>query len=579
MPPLQSKATRWKQDEDNQHLLGEEDDYRSSLDIESLASSSHATTDTDASWFKQKKRGDKSRTIGSRHPSTSPLKDEFAPEKGQGHHRVHYGDDDTKYTADDNGDIELQHTMDSKSALRPPGLQRGRSGIPLLSKSGEDEEQGRESFQASYNDPERPRPRSRQSSAHFDPGVLQRPTFSRRSTMHSRVPSEIAAANSTRKKYTYAAFFLILSLISFCVQTELSSHIQHDLGWDKAYCMMYFTHGSWVVLWPVQLLCLRIAQRDVPWPTFWRRHKQLLKSTAMMVETQLMDVTSNSVLRRSRPIRYMVRTTAFITSALTIAGLSWYIAVSLTTPSDLTAIYNCSAFFAYVFSVPILKEPLRLDKSVAVFIAVAGVLVVAYGDTKAPSEDGTSEPDASASGRFFGNIVIGIGSVLYGLYEVMYKRFACPPEGVSPQRGMVFANTFGACIGLFTLTVLWIPIPILHWLNIERFELPNASTGWLVLLAVLMNATFSGSFLVLISLTSPVLSSVAALLTIFIVAIVDWMLTGDPLSFAALVGGSMIIVAFLGLSYSTYREMAEHAAQKFEVDLVDSDEDDELNGP
>ncbi|POR37249.1 Putative vacuolar membrane protein, partial [Tolypocladium paradoxum] len=413
----------------------------------------------------------------------------------------------------------------------------------------------------------------------YDQPAPGRPTFSRRSTMRSRSPREVAAEHATRKKYTYAAFFLATSLVSFCVQTELSAYIQHDLGWDKAYCMMFFTHGSWIVLWPVMLGVLRLQKRDVPWPVFWRRHKQMLRSTVAMIELQTLDVFSPSAQRRVRPVVYLVRTTAFITSALTVAGLSWYVAVSLTTPSDLTAIYNCSAFFAYVFSVPILREPLRLDKSIAVFIAIVGVLVVAYGDTDtstgaADAPPGNAEPGAGS--RFVGNLVIGVGSVLYGLYEVLYKRYACPPEGVSPGRGTIFANTFGACIGLFTLTVLWIPLPILHFLHIERFELPEPSTCWLILVAVLANATFSGSFLVLISLTSPVLSSVAALLTIFIVALADWFLTGQPLSWAAIIGGSMIIVAFVGLSWSTYREMTEHEARKLATDYTDSDEDGDL---
>ncbi|PHH81032.1 hypothetical protein CDD80_4336 [Ophiocordyceps camponoti-rufipedis] len=403
-----------------------------------------------------------------------------------------------------------------------------------------------------------------------DDGDGRPPPMSRRSTMRSRSPLAAAAAAQARKKYTYAAFFLAVSLVTFAIQTELSAHIQHDLGWDKAYCMMYFTHGSWIVLWPAMLLVLRLQKRDEPWPVFWRRHRQMLASTVAMIELQTLDVFTPSAQRRARPAMYLIRTTAFITSALTVAGLSWYVAVSLTTPSDLTAIYNCSAFFAYVFSVPILREPLRLDKSVAVFIAIVGVLIVAYGDT---GESVGKGHQPGAGSRFVGNLVIGIGSVLYGLYEVLYKRYACPPDGVSPGRGTIFANTFGACIGFFTLTVLWIPLPILHVLGIEKFELPDASTGWLVLVAVLANATFSGSFLVLISLTSPVLSSVAALLTIFIVALADWFLTGQPLSWAAIIGGSMIIVAFLGLSWSTYREMTEHEARKLSVDLTDSEED------
>lgn len=185
-----------------------------------------------------------------------------------------------------------------------------------------------------------------------------------------------------------------------------------------------------------------------------------------MVELQTLDVPRN---QRS-PIPYFVRATSLIACALTIAGGSWYVAVNMTSPSDLTAIYNCSAFFAYAFAVPILKDKFRLDKSFAVALAIVGVLIVAYGDSKptkhtshsggAPLDPGT-EPE-EPNNRLLGNLVIGVGSVLYGFYEVIYKKYACPPEGTSPGRGMIFANTFGSMIGCFTLTVLWIPLSTLR---------------------------------------------------------------------------------------------------------------------
>lgn len=293
----------------------------------------------------------------------------------------------------------------------------------------------------------------------------------------------------------------------------------------------------------------------------------------------MVELQDLSVPRGQRsPIPYILRMTAFVTSALTVAGGSWYVAVNLTSPSDLTAIYNCSAFFAYAFSVPILKEKLRFDKSFAVLVAIIGVLVVAYGDSTPTKHGGKSGgsvgggEEKEAQNRVAGNLIIGVGSILYGLYEVLYKRLACPPEGVSPGRGMIFANTFGSLIGSFTLLVLWFPLPILHVTGLEKFELPTGQTAWLLFISVLANATFSGSFLVLISLTSPVLSSVAALLTIFLVAIVDWMWTGVPLSPAAILGGLLIIAAFLLLSWSTYREMTEERRKK-QVDLSDSDSD------
>jgi len=55
--------------------------------------------------------------------------------------------------------------------------------------------------------------------------------------MRSRSP-DTQAKLAARKKYTYAAFFLVLSLIAFTVQTETAEYIQHDLGWNKAYCML-----------------------------------------------------------------------------------------------------------------------------------------------------------------------------------------------------------------------------------------------------------------------------------------------------------------------------------------------------
>lgn len=269
----------------------------------------------------------------------------------------------------------------------------------------------------------------------------------------------------------------------------------------------YLTHGSWSLLWPMQLLILKAQKRSIPWRPFLRSHLAQLRTTAQMVYTQDLHLSPRAAQRS--PIPYFLKMTAFVTTALTVAGGSWYVAVDLTTASDLTAIYNCSAFFAYAFSVPLLHEKLRLDKSLSVAIAIAGVLVVAYGDT-APTKHGghsggsvgggppaanPTDPDNAADketkNRALGNIVIGVGSVLYGLYEVLYKKLACPPEGTSPGRGMIFANTFGSLIGVFTLCVLWIPLPILHYTGLEPFELPHGKAAWMLAISVLANASTS----------------------------------------------------------------------------------------
>jgi hypothetical protein len=109
--------------------------------------------------------------------------------------------------------------IDEMGDRRPP-LNRsmdGRSHQPLLQK--DDEDRGRTGYNASEDPQDRP------------------PMFTRRSTMRSRSP-DTQAKLATKKKYTYAAFFLGLSLISFVIQTETAVYIQHELGWNKAYCML-----------------------------------------------------------------------------------------------------------------------------------------------------------------------------------------------------------------------------------------------------------------------------------------------------------------------------------------------------
>lgn len=79
---------------------------------------------------------------------------------------------------------------------------------------------------------------------------LERPHMSRRSTFRSRTP-DVEDKNLTRRKYMLASGFLLLSLISFVIQTETAVYIQHELHWDKPYCMLYvisFLPGSFPVI-------------------------------------------------------------------------------------------------------------------------------------------------------------------------------------------------------------------------------------------------------------------------------------------------------------------------------------------
>jgi hypothetical protein len=56
--------------------------------------------------------------------------------------------------------------------------------------------------------------------------------------MRSRSATAVKKELATRRKYALAAMFLVLSLVSFVVQTETAVHIQSALGWKKPYLML-----------------------------------------------------------------------------------------------------------------------------------------------------------------------------------------------------------------------------------------------------------------------------------------------------------------------------------------------------
>lgn len=391
---------------------------------------------------------------------------------------------------------------------------------------------------------------------------VQAPQMVRASSQQRLKPITDEENRSAKKrKYIYASISLLVALSSFVLQTETAGYLASTLKYKKPIFTLYLTHSSWSFMWPAQIIFLRFRKLKYPFSTFLRRHLESSYQTASIV------VSSQSNDPTQSPVKYIIKVCMILYIALNLAGSSWYIAVNLTTPNDLTAIYNTSAFFAYVFSVPLLKEQLRWDKGIAVLFSIIGVIIVAYGGSGAQENASNS----AYPHRIEGNIVIGIGAVLYGLYEVVYKRMASPPISVPPKKQISFANIVGSTLGCCTFLTLWIALPILHFTGVEVFELPTLYQALILFLSLLGNVLFSASFLILVSLTNPVLSSVASLLTTFLVPLVDFLLFGSKISGNDLLGGLLIIGAFLLLAYASWKEIQEENINPDE----EEDEEDE----
>ena len=139
------------------------------------------------------------------------------------------------------------YTDDDMDERRPPFHRHndGKSEEALLFTSKEDTKAARRASANISRSPSRRGSRYSEDSLGRNEGFCRRsqdglrPTFSRSSTMRSQSPGRMEKAlKETRRTYMYAGFFLVLSLVSFVIQTETAVYIQHELGWSKAYAML-----------------------------------------------------------------------------------------------------------------------------------------------------------------------------------------------------------------------------------------------------------------------------------------------------------------------------------------------------
>lgn len=129
-----------------------------------------------------------------------------------------------------------------------------------------------------------------------------------------------------------------------------------------------------------------------------------------------------------------------------------------------------------------------------------------YGDTRSDEHGNTSHaasvPATRPSAPLVGDLLTLIASLGYAFYQVLYKKFAALPsdpeltherayeqipsedgtdmlsnridseESVYPLPFALHPNMLTSIAGFFTFILLWLPVPVLHYLDIERFSLP-----------------------------------------------------------------------------------------------------------
>jgi len=388
-----------------------------------------------------------------------------------------------------------------------------------------------------------------------------------------------------------------ITLIASVVETQLAQYVQSTLHFRKPFFLFYVVHSSFVLIFPLHLLCLVF--------TTSASLESILAGLSLAIKTHFAPSGQGPIttLWSLFPYARFLRLVACLTFGFTVPTLLWFASISLSPLSDVTAIWNTNAFFAYIITVRLFKLNWELRKLLAVLVATFGVLAVVYGDATqqvdAPPANrsiivATSET-ARPKAPLLGDLLTLCAAVGFGLYQVMYKRHAAlssDPEfdtgsgAYVPLQGssdgtpaelneddlkiddLVCAPSFGlhpnlltSGIGLMTFLILWIMFPVLHYTGYEQFRLPDSPKTLLSIAGIAGSGLVSNAgLMILLGIWGPIVVSVGNLLTIVLVLISDitfgqGMEVITPWNFA---GSGVVVAAFGILVYDMVQHTQSH---------------------
>ncbi|KAJ3815968.1 hypothetical protein F5876DRAFT_29217 [Lentinula aff. lateritia] len=391
-----------------------------------------------------------------------------------------------------------------------------------------------------------------------------------------------------------AIFVFTVTLFAFVVESQLTQYIQTTLNYRHPFFLFWIVHSSFVISLPCHLLYLVLATPH----SFSALWKGLVWANTQHLNGP--EHCSSINPQTTFPVNKFIYLMLTLTAAITMPALLWFAAIEMASVTDVTAIWNTNAFFAYVFSVKIFGLKWESRKLGAVVLATLGVLAVVYGGSTVSSPSDTVEEAVlsfpKSTGPLIGDILTLIASVGYAGYQVYYKKHVSPSfvpefaedyrplsaaegdpesdtlhatshlneseqsikgiETVYPPPFGLYSNFWTSAIGACTFAVLWIPLPILHWLGIETFSLPeNLITVGAIAGIAFTGSLFNAGFMITLALWGPIITSVGGLLTIVLVFFSDIILGAtESLTIWGVAGSATIVVAFGVLAYDMFQQ-------------------------
>lgn len=213
----------------------------------------------------------------------------------------------------------------------------------------------------------------------------------------------IAASPAAESNFLVPMSILLGIAAASATQTEVAHSLVVDRHYNQPYFTFFLTHITFSLVFPIHLVCLTVIN-GIPISHY-------MDDIRAVISNQLGE--DHHASWREIAWKWSVKISG-LTWLISLPALSWFVAMLFTSALDVTAIYASSAFFAYFFSMILLKQPLSRITLGSIALAFSGVLVISL----AGDDEGEDAGDGAPSNRTLGDIVM-----LFGMFSDSCSQF------------------------------------------------------------------------------------------------------------------------------------------------------------
>jgi len=324
-----------------------------------------------------------------------------------------------------------------------------------------------------------------------------------------------------RMKLIFALLCLLGMVVTWIAMAELLQALQSSAKtkFNKPFFICYSIHG------PGYTIFLLI------WFIWW-----LFKGRFEKRKTYVVSIQNSEELEPNTTKR-LAKVSLILVPIMFICALTWMMSLPLTSVEVNTGIYNSASLFVYAFSIPILHEKLSVLKVISVLFSLAGVCLLSFYSV-------------GGGNTFAGIITVVVSTILYALYEVLYKRVVTGNRPSSPSNALFFLGM----AGFWGALIFWPLFFVFHYTGYEKFELPDVNDLGELFMNLALDCSYNFLLLLGIMLTSPLFISVGTLLTVPASILADKIVHNTMLPKLAWPGIGLIIIGFLGLNLAEVLE-------------------------